>query len=92
MGKHGQHHRAFGISQGPSPRVRHSKEKRAVGEPSLNRLDCSWADERETPMGAFTRHSVEFDAFELGNRYMQGRGIGGRPLLTRLSGSLSARV
>ncbi|KAH9173570.1 hypothetical protein EDB89DRAFT_705732 [Lactarius sanguifluus] len=32
----------------------------------------------------------EFDAFELGNRYV--RGIGGRPMLTRLSASLPASV
>jgi hypothetical protein len=67
-------------------------EKRPVGELSSSRLDDGWADECETLMGAFTRHSVEFDAFELGNRYVRGRGIGGRPLLTRLSGSLPASV
>lgn len=52
--------------------------------------ELALADEPETLMGAFTRHSVEFDSFELGNRYV--RGIGGRPLLTRLLASLPTSV
>lgn len=82
--KTGQHRRITGVrgayAFGPSVVARGGLSvyiPRLVGQTSAD--GCVYA--------SFGR---EFDDFELGNRYV--RGIGGRPMLTRLSASLPASV